>query len=135
MILKAGGALAPAGSNGFEGPAFSHDVRAILQGGPELMERALDWVWRSGLVTRDDIAYFVPPQVNGHLIGMIGASQNLPGAKIFSNFGRVGNTASASIYIALDTLNREKCLRRGDVVVLLPAEATKWTYGAIVLRW
>ena len=136
MILKAGGAISPAGTNGYgEGAAFSHDVRAILEGGPELMGRALDWVWSSGLVTRDDVRYYVPPQVSGHMIGTVGTRQNLPEEKVFSNFSRVGNTASASIYIALDTLNRERRIRPGDPLVLLPAEATKWTYGAIVLNW
>jgi 3-oxoacyl-[acyl-carrier-protein] synthase-3 len=136
MILKVGGAMSPAGSNGHgDGAAFSHDFRAILQGGPELMGRALEWVWSSGLVAADDVTYYVPPQVSGHLITTIGTTQNLPPDKVFSNFACVGNTASASIYIALDTLNREGRLRPGDAVILLPAEAIKWTYGAIILNW
>jgi 3-oxoacyl-[acyl-carrier-protein] synthase III len=136
MVLKVGGALWPAGMKEFgDGPAFVHDFRAILEQGPELVERGLEWVWSSGLVAADEIAYCVPPQVSGHLIETMTEKTTLHGAKVFSNFDRVGNTASASIYIALDEMNREKRLRPGDTIALLPAEATKWTYGAIILRW
>ena len=135
MILKTGGALAPTGAHDGEGPAFVHDFRTILQRGPELIERGLEWVWSSGIVTRDEIAHYVPPQVSGHLIDAMKEKTDLRGAKGFSNFQQVGNTASASIYIALDTMKRERVLRPGDVVALLPAEATKWTYGAILVRW
>ena len=136
MVLKAGGALSPAGvGNVGDGPAFVHDFRAILERGPELVERGLEWVRSSELVRADEITYYVPPQVSGHLIDTVTQKTELHGAKGFSNFRRVGNTASASIYIALDEMNREGWLRTGDVVALLPAEATKWSYGAIVLRW
>jgi 3-oxoacyl-[acyl-carrier-protein] synthase-3 len=135
MVLKAGGALSPAGSKDFDGPAFVHDFRAILERGPELVERGLEWVWSSGLVSPDEITYYVPPQASGHLIDAMTAKTNLRGAKGFSNFERVGNTASASIYIALDEMHREKIIRPGDVIALLPAEATKWSYGGILLRW
>ena len=118
-----------------DGPAFVHDFRAILERGPELVERGLEWVWSSGLVAADEIAYYVPPQASGHLIDSMTEKTNLHGAKRFSNFERVGNTASASIYIALDEMNREKLIQPGDTIALLPAEATKWTYGGIVLRW
>jgi 3-oxoacyl-[acyl-carrier-protein] synthase III len=136
MVLKAGGALSPAGRGAAgDGPAFVHDFRAILERGPELIQRGLEWVRSSGLVAADEIKYYVPPQVNGHLIDTVTEKTDLRGAESFSNFSRVGNTASASIYIALDELNRDKRLEAGDVIALLPAEATKWTYGAIVLRW
>jgi 3-oxoacyl-[acyl-carrier-protein] synthase III len=136
MVMKSGGALWPAGRNGLgDGPAFVHDYQAILREGPELVRRGLEWVWKSGLVDAGKLSYVVPPQVSAHLIGTTAENTNLRGAKSFTNFDRVGNTASASIYIALDELNRDDRLRPGDFVALLPAEATKWTYGAIILRW
>jgi len=136
MILRTGGALAPAGlDEQDDGPTFFHDFRTILQQGPELIERAAEWVWSSGIVASHEITFYVPPQVNGRLIDEMSRKKNLQGAKVFSNFDKVGNTSSASIYIALDTMNRGQHLRSGDTVVLLPAEATKWTYGAIILRW
>jgi 3-oxoacyl-[acyl-carrier-protein] synthase-3 len=136
MVLKAGGALSPGGLDEFgEGPAFVHDFRVILERGPELVDRSLEWVWSSGLVPPEDIKYVVPPQVSAHLIDSVTQRTDLHGAKGFSNFHRTGNTASASIYIALDEMNREGVITAGDVIALLPAEATKWSYGAVVLRW
>lgn len=136
MMLKVGGALAPAGleESDTDG-AFVHDFQIILQRGPELIARGLEWAWDSGLLTDPERTYYVPPQVSGHLIGTTTDKMDLRGGKGFCNFERVGNTASASIYIALDDMNRQGLLHAGDTLVLLPAEATKWTYGAIVLRW
>jgi 3-oxoacyl-[acyl-carrier-protein] synthase-3 len=136
MVLRTGGAAAPAGLTGpAGGPAFTHDFQAIVKHAPELAARAMDWVWKSDLVPKADITWYVPPQVSGHMIETVRSRTDLGGAGVFSNFAEVGNTASASIYIALDAMRRGGHLERGDILALLPAEATKWTFGAIVLRW
>jgi 3-oxoacyl-[acyl-carrier-protein] synthase-3 len=136
MLLRAGGAISPGGMDVFgEGPAFVHDFRAIMQKGPELVDRGLEWVRTCGLAPLDEVTYYVPPQASGRIIDTVAAKTNLHGAQGFSNFSRVGNTASASIYIALDELNRTDRLHAGDCIALLPSEATKWTYGGILVRW
>ena len=135
MVMRSGGALSPGGAEAPGEGTFHHDYKAILERGPSLIRRGLDWVRTCGLAPLDEIRYYVPPQANGRLIGAVAADTDLHGAQGFTNFDRVGNTASASIYIALDELNRGQRLRPGDCVALLPSEATKWTYGAILMRW
>lgn len=137
MLLRAGGALAAAGAaDGTpDGGVFFQDREVITREGPKMAEAAWRWVEDELGLHQDDVAFFVPPQVNGLLIDSTTELLGLSSEKVFANFSRVGNTSSASIYIALDELNRAGRLQRGDTIILVPAEATKWTYGAIALRW
>jgi 3-oxoacyl-[acyl-carrier-protein] synthase-3 len=139
MILRAGGALAPAGSprheNGHAGKVYDHDFKKVMKHAPQLMKAARQWVSDERGYDLSKVDLFIPPQANGRLISLIAMQLGVPSAKVFSNFERVGNTVSASIYIALDQLNRQSALKPNDLLVLFPAEATKWLYGAIVVRW
>ncbi|MBI4588610.1 MAG: ketoacyl-ACP synthase III [Candidatus Rokubacteria bacterium] len=55
--------------------------------------------------------------------------------RIFVNADRVGNTGSASFFLALDEMNKKGLLKRGHVVVMAGGEATKWLYGGAAFRW
>ena len=136
MLLRAGGALAPPGTAiGPREQLFYHDFKAILKHGPELIRSATDWLRNQKGYNFSDVDFFIPPQVNGRLIDLTASQMGVSKEKVVSDFGRVGNTVSASIYIALDQMNRNGILKNGDLLVLLPAEATKWIFGAIVVRW
>lgn len=139
MILRAGGALAPPGSPQFaEGEftkTFDHDFRKIMKHAPDLIKAAKKWLTEEREYNLSDVDFFIPPQVNARLINVVATQMGAPSTKVCSNFARVGNTVSASIYIVLDQMNKEGVLKPNDMLVLLPAEATKWIYGAIVARW
>lgn len=139
MILHAGGALSPVGNNTVSKhetqDVFLHDFKTILEKGPDLIKAATRWLVDNKEYDLAKINYFIPPQVNARLIEMVTEQMAVQADKIFSNFARVGNSVSASIYIALDQMNKDGILNRGDLLVLLPAEGTKWLYGAIVLQW
>jgi 3-oxoacyl-[acyl-carrier-protein] synthase III len=47
----------------------------------------------------------------------------------------VGNTGSASFFLALDEMHKSGLLERGHVVVMAGGEATKWLYGGVAFRW
>ena len=134
MLLRTGGALSPPGAPGHQHP-FSHDFAAILRYGPELIRSAVRWLRSQKGYDLSDVNFFIPPQVNGRLISFTALQMGVPKEKVVSDFERVGNTASASIYIALDQMNRNRLLKAGDLLVFLPAEATKWLFGAVVVRW
>ena len=138
MILRVGGALAPAGSqpeNGHREKVYDHDFKRVIRHAPQLMKTACEWLSEERGYDLSKVDLFIPPQANGRLIGLVGIQFGVPSKKIFSNFQQVGNTVSASIYIALDQLNRQGALKHGDLLVLVPAEATKWLCGAVVIRW
>lgn len=138
MLLRTGGALSPVGLIPVdERPTkvFDHDFQAIMKHGPELIRLAARWVSEHEAFDLSDVDYFIPPQVNGRLIDLTSTEMGISSERVVSDFARVGNTVSASIYIALDRLNREGTLEPGQLLVLLPTEATKWVYGAVALRW
>jgi len=139
MLLRTGGALAMGGghrgADREQEPMFVHDFRAIIEHGPDLMRSACDWLVNEGGHDPATVDIFVPPQVSSNLTATVAKSLGIAEEKVVSDFARVANTVSASIYVALDRLRRDGTLRPGHTVVLLPAEATKWIYGAVVLRW
>ena len=139
MLLQTGGALSPTGAfpngNHAHGKVFQHDFKAVLEHGPDLVKAACHWLTHEKGYDLSNVDFLIPPQVNGRLIDMTATHMELPPEKVVSNFRRVGNTISASIYIALDQMNREGRLKPNDLLVLLPTEATKWVYGAVTVRW
>jgi 3-oxoacyl-[acyl-carrier-protein] synthase-3 len=137
MVLRVGGALAPAGlpENGHPARVYDHDFKKVIQHAPRLMKAARKWLVEERGYDLSKVDLFIPPQANARLINLVGIQLGVPAKKLYSNFDLVGNTVSASIYIALDQANRQNLLKPGDLLVLIPAEATKWLYGAVVIRW
>lgn len=105
---------------------FKYAVSTICSDVQTLLEK-------SGL-TLNDIAYIVPHQANKRIIDF--ASQKLKVApdKFYVNIERYGNTSSASIPIALDEMNRQGLLRRGDKL-LLTAFGGGLASGSCILEW
>ena len=105
---------------------FKYAVSTICSDVQTLLEQ-------TGL-TLDDIAYIVPHQANKRIIDF--ASQKLKVApdKFYLNIERYGNTSSASIPIALDEMNRQGLLKRGDKL-LLTAFGGGLASGSCILEW
>jgi 3-oxoacyl-[acyl-carrier-protein] synthase-3 len=55
--------------------------------------------------------------------------------KIFENLALVGATGSAAVPIALDYAWKTGQLERGNLVMLLAIETSKWKYGGMVFPW
>jgi 3-oxoacyl-[acyl-carrier-protein] synthase-3 len=82
----------------------------------------------------DDISWIVPHQANANLLLQLARGLRLRDAsKVVSVIEHTGNTSSASMGIALDTLIRSGSLRPRDYV-LMPAFAAGFTWGAALCR-
>ncbi|MDD3281349.1 MAG: ketoacyl-ACP synthase III [Bacteroidales bacterium] len=88
---------------------------------------------KTGL-TGDDIKYFVCHQANIRIIDAIRQQVNQPEEKFPHNLEYYGNTASASIPILLDELNKQNKLKEGDLL-LMTAFGAGITTGACLLSW
>jgi 3-oxoacyl-[acyl-carrier-protein] synthase-3 len=55
--------------------------------------------------------------------------------KIFENLAMVGATGSAAVPLALDYGWKSGAIRKGQLVMLLAIETSKWKYGGIVFPW
>lgn len=83
----------------------------------------------------EDIRWLVPHQANANLLSQIARGLNLcvPECEVVSVLEETGNTSSASMGIALDTLRSSGRIGAGDYL-LLPAFAAGFTWGAGLCR-
>ena len=81
-----------------------------------------------------DIDHIVPHQANERIIRMAARRLKLPDEKFVMNIDRYGNTAAASVPIALDELNRSGKLKSGDLVAMAAFGGGLSSAGCL-LRW
>ncbi|MHC4288968.1 MAG: beta-ketoacyl-ACP synthase III [Planctomycetota bacterium] len=81
----------------------------------------------------DDIAMFIPHQMNARIIESVGKRLNFTDERTFINISKYGNTSAASIPIALDECRREGRLKSGDIILLV-AFGGGLTWGANVIQ-
>lgn len=82
---------------------------------------------------KDDIALYIPHQVNERIIDSALKRLSLPREKCFVNIDRYGNTSAASVPIALDEARRMGRLKEGDLTMMLGFGAGL-TWGATVVK-
>lgn len=87
---------------------------------------------RLGL-TIDDIDLVIPHQANKRIIDALAQAINIDPSRVFANIERIGNTASASIPIALDSCRESKRLSPGSLVLFV-AYGGGSTAGACLVR-
>jgi 3-oxoacyl-[acyl-carrier-protein] synthase-3 len=90
----------------------------------ELMEAA-------GL-TPDCVAWVIPHQANLNIIRDIAAAVGIPQQRFITNLDKYGNTAGASVLIALDQLCRSGAILPGQVAILVAfGGGLSWAASAI----
>jgi 3-oxoacyl-[acyl-carrier-protein] synthase-3 len=81
----------------------------------------------------EDIAMFIPHQMNARIIESVGKRLKFTDDRIFINIDKYGNTSAASIPIALDECRRSGKLKIGDIILLV-AFGGGLTWGANVIQ-
>lgn len=82
----------------------------------------------------EDVDCFIPHQANIRIISALTRVLKMKKDKVFVNLNKYGNTATASVMIALDEAVKEGKIKNGDIVVLT-AFGAGLTSGSIVLKW
>lgn len=101
----------------------------ILQASRRMLSACQQVLERNGM-TAADVRWIVPHQANANLLAQLARGLGLRDAnKVISVIEHTGNTSSASMGIALDTLRRSGDLQWGDYV-LMPGFAAGFTWGA-----
>lgn len=108
------------------GEVFKFAVKAIVGSINEVLEKQN--------LTMDDIDWIVPHQANIRIIESAAKLLKADFGKFYMNLERYGNTSSASIAIALDELNQEGKLKKGQKVLLV-GFGGGMTSGAILAEW
>ena len=86
-------------------------------------------------ITIDNVQWLVPHQANANLLAQVARNLSFSAEEgsVISVLEDLGNTSSASMGIALDTLRRSNRIQAGDRI-LLPAFGAGFTWGAGLCR-
>jgi 3-oxoacyl-[acyl-carrier-protein] synthase-3 len=109
---------------------FAQDYGAIASGGPALFAAGVSAAAHQGQTPRR-ATWIIPHQASGRIGAQVGAGLDVPVESVFVNADRVGNTGSAAIWLALAQL-RAQGLEKGQTVLALGAEATKYMHGGFL---
>ncbi len=112
-------------------PAFIHDPKAVRESGPELFLKSLETINEMGFEL-DDFDFFIPHQANGYIDRMLGQALDIDPAKIVNDAKLLGNLGSAAIWVSFDRLLKSGKLKKGNKVLIMGAEATKYMYGGFI---
>jgi 3-oxoacyl-[acyl-carrier-protein] synthase III len=81
----------------------------------ELIEQAM----RACELTKDDVKYVIPHQVNQRIIDSAMEKLGMPPSQAYVNIAKYGNTSAASIPLALDEAWRAGKIDKGDVLIFV----------------
>jgi len=136
LLIPAGGSRLPASPQTVEknlhtiqmkgNEVYKHAVRRMSEAADEVLKRA-------GL-GKDDIDWFIPHQANIRIIEATGERLHVPKEKVYINIHKYGNVSAATVPIALDELNSEGKLKKGDIIVMT-AFGSGLTWAAAAYRW
>ncbi|WP_110943819.1 beta-ketoacyl-ACP synthase III [Streptomyces niger] len=110
---------------------FAQDGQAVYRWATSLAPVALEACRRAGIAPHD-LAAFVPHQANLRIIRSLARQLGAPRALVAEDIVTSGNTAAASIPLALSRMAERGELRSGDPVLLL-GFGHGLTYGAQVI--
>jgi len=101
-------------------------VRAVVDTILEILDR--------NKLSLDEIRYFVPHQANRRIIEAAAKRLGIPVDRFYLNMQEYANTSAASIPLALNEMNANGLIQRGDKLVLIGFGAGL-TYGANLVSW
>jgi 3-oxoacyl-[acyl-carrier-protein] synthase-3 len=81
-----------------------------------------------------DIAWIIPHQANARIVQAASKRLRIPLEKFYLNIEEYANTSAATIPIALDELNRNGRLNRGDLILTV-GFGGGLTYGGNIIIW
>ena len=114
-------------------PYFLHHADSVRDNGPELFLKGIEAVMSAGL-NLTEFDYILPHQANGHIDKMLGDYLNIPRERIINDARHWGNLGSAAIWASLNRLILSGRIQRGQRVLVLGAEATKYMFGGFVYQ-
>ncbi|MDF2802256.1 MAG: 3-oxoacyl-[acyl-carrier-protein] synthase [Anaerocolumna sp.] len=104
--------------------------KQVVQYQPIVIKNALTKINK----TVEDVDFFIFHQANLRLIEYLMGKMKQPMNKTFTNITNLGNTADASMAIALSDAVQKGLIKRDDLVVISGVGAG-FTFGATVIRW
>ncbi|MDR2194227.1 MAG: ketoacyl-ACP synthase III [Treponema sp.] len=136
LIMRQGGSRNPfkKGDALAMPPHIEMNGRAVYAFAVNAITETVTKLLEAERLTMEDIALIVPHQANARIVHAAAKRLAIPEDKFFLNIEEYANTSAASIPIALDELNRNGRLRKGDRI-LCAAFGAGLTYGGAIITW
>jgi 3-oxoacyl-[acyl-carrier-protein] synthase-3 len=116
------------------GSVLEMDGRAVYNFAVKAMTDIIETLLAEEGISIDEVARIVPHQANARIVQAAGKRLGIPEEKFFLNIEEYANTSAASIPIALDELNRDGKIRKGDLLMTVGFGAGL-TFGGNLIIW
>ena len=113
---------------------FTMIGKDVYETGTKVLPAAIRTVLAQNEVSIDDIAMVIPHQPSIRVLQKTADLLGIPFSKIKTNMDRHANTASATVPLLLDQVNRRGEIKPNDKIVFA-AVGSGWTWGAAIYQW
>lgn len=136
LRVQAGGSRMPTSATTFADGLHYSEIKGneIYLNAVRFTVRSVRATLEQAGLTVDDVDHFVPHQANIRIINSILDHTGLKPEKLVTNLWKYGNTASASMPIAMSEALDEGRFKDGDLV-LLAGFGAGMTWGSALLKW
>jgi 3-oxoacyl-[acyl-carrier-protein] synthase-3 len=136
LIMRKGGSRNPIknGETIEKRPHLEMDGRAVYNFAVKAVTGTIEKLLADEGITIAEVSRIIPHQANARIVQAAGKRLGIPEAKFYLNIEEYANTSSASIPLALDELNRNGELKRGDLIMTVGFGAGL-TYGGNLIVW
>jgi 3-oxoacyl-[acyl-carrier-protein] synthase-3 len=136
LIIRRGGSRNPfkEGEQIDIPPAIEMNGRAVYKFAVKAMTDTFERLLEEEGVSPDQVDLVIPHQANARIVQAAAKRLNFPEEKFFLNIEEYANTSTASIPIALDELNRQGRLKRGNLIMTI-GFGGGLTYGGNLIIW
>ncbi|OED41747.1 hypothetical protein AB833_08985 [Chromatiales bacterium (ex Bugula neritina AB1)] len=114
-------------------PHFRHNGAMVKEHGADLFLTAIQCINERGY-SLHELDWILPHQANGRIGQMLSRETGIAAGKFVVDAGELGNLGSAAIWVSFDRLIRSGKLKRGQKLLVLGAEATKYMYGGFIYQ-
>jgi 3-oxoacyl-[acyl-carrier-protein] synthase III len=134
--LRGGGSSYPMGSANKADPSNFYEInglevwKQLIRFQPVAIRNSLEKI----NMKVDEVDFFIFHQANLRLIEYLMGKMRVPMEKTYTNVERIGNTADASLAIAICEAMEKKCINR-DQLVIISGVGAGFIFGSSVFRW
>lgn len=113
---------------------FTMNGKAVYETGTKVLPEAIRQILLKNDLAISDVAMIIPHQPSVRVLKRTAEILDIPFSKMKINMDLYANTASATVPLLLDQVNKAGEIRPKDIVVFA-AVGSGWTWGAAVYRW
>ena len=117
-----------------EGTKYAMQGNKVMRFAVKAFIKSVKNVTEKANVSLNNIKFIIPHQANLRIIDSVAKTMHISNDKFYINIDRVANTSSGTIPIALDELQKNNLISRGDLILFV-AFGGGLTSGAVLLEW